>query len=242
MQQQIRLLVELSKLDSEVHEVTSEAERLPAKLAPLLKDIDKLEALLTMQRNQIAENELWVKSQEASIKEEQSSLAGAKTKLQASRNGKDYNAASREIENKRRSVGEREAELLKVFDTLEKRRADLATHDAEIAELKEQAQKDLAEIQVKVEELQKQANEKSAGREELVAKIDKSVLNRYDRVRKKHGNKAVVEALDGACMGCHVALLPQLYNELARAESIECCPRCKRIVFRPEAMALANDE
>ena len=40
---------------------------------------------------------------------------------------------------------------------------------------------------------------------------------------------AVAPVVKGVCQGCHMALPPQLANVLARMESIQTCPRCRRV-------------
>src|ERR1041384_7523426 len=48
------------------------------------------------------------------IDREREALRQAQTKFQASKNTKEFNASSREVENKRKAIGDRETELKKV--------------------------------------------------------------------------------------------------------------------------------
>ena len=41
----------------------------------------------------------------------------------------------------------------------------------------------------------------------------------------------VVEARGGICLGCHINLPPQMFNELQRYREVRQCPSCHRIVF-----------
>ena len=125
---------------------------------------------------------------------------------------------------------------MKVLETLEKKREQLNVHDAEVSELKKQVKEDFEKIKIQAEEFEKTAKEKSVGREKLVVQLEKDVLTKYDQVKRKKPNNAVVAALDGACGGCNMKLPPQLFNQLASAKSLEVCPRCQRIVYRPEVV------
>jgi len=53
----------------------------------------------------------------------------------------------------------------------------------------------------------------------------------------------VVEVRNGTCLGCHMNLPPQFFNELQRARDIRLCPNCHRILFwRPERVESSEPE
>jgi predicted CXXCH cytochrome family protein len=60
-------------------------------------------------------------------------------------------------------------------------------------------------------------------------------MKRYERTLVKRGT-ALAPVLKGVCQGCHMAVPPQLNNILARMDSVEICPRCHRILYRPDAL------
>ena len=68
------------------------------------------------------------------------------------------------------------------------------------------------------------------GRDDLVAKVPKSVVKRYERLRGGLPN-AVIIISDGTCGACRMALPPQLTIELQRANELHQCPHCRRIII-----------
>ena len=62
----------------------------------------------------LASTEKWKGDQEEFIKREEDAVRQARAKLQQSRNTRDYGAANREVENKRKSVSEREDEVVRI--------------------------------------------------------------------------------------------------------------------------------
>jgi len=70
-----------------------------------------------------------------------------------------------------------------------------------------------------------------ARRGQLVGKVPAGLLRRYDSIREKRLGVGLVPAAEGGCSGCNMKLPPQLYNILQRADTIEQCPSCQRIVF-----------
>ena len=43
--------------------------------------------------------------------------------------------------------------------------------------------------------------------------------------------KALAPARNSICMGCHMNIPPQTYNELQRFDSLKLCPFCNRILY-----------
>lgn len=230
---QLMYLLELQTIDTKVKELEAARQALPIKTEPLRRDLAKLEGMLGGERQKLAETETWKKQQAELLAREQEALRSAKSKLQGSKTGKEYNAASREVENKRKSIQDREAELKKVSEALSSGGSVIGERDAAIGQLREQLAAEEALIANKVEDLARQIAETAAGRAELRAKIDKSWLKTYDTLAGKRGY-AVAPVVAGTCQGCQMRIPPQLNNILARMETLEMCPRCGRIIYRKE--------
>lgn len=208
---------------------------LPEKLEADKQNLAKLEALLTQEKARLAETEAWRKEQEQQITVEEEGIRKAKIKLQSAKGSKDYAAANREIENKRRLKAEREEEVLKVLEVLERFRTELAAHEQEVAQLREQVEREATRVTAEVAELEIEIGNSSSGRDELVAQIEPLTLKRYEKTMKQRGT-GIIAVIDGVCQGCHMSVPPQLNNVLARFDTIETCPRCHRILYRQELM------
>src|SRR5262245_64290687 len=72
--------------------------------------------MIDVERAKLTETEAWRKSQQEMLDRERDALKLAQNKLQASKNSKEFGAASREVENKRKSISDRESELKKVSE------------------------------------------------------------------------------------------------------------------------------
>lgn len=235
MKDQLRLLRELQAIDSRVTEVRKSIDALPARLEPAKQDLARLEAMLTQERTQLAETEKWRVEQEELIKREEEAVRQAKAKLQQSRNTKDFSAASREVDNKRRMISEREDELVKVIDAMEATRARLTQREADVAALREKVSSEEAEVAVKVAELRQEMASAESGRGAIASQVPRDLLRRYEMVQKRRG-LALAPVVDGICKGCFMALPPQLSNIIARCTSLESCPSCQRLLYRPDLM------
>jgi len=235
VREQLVHLLQLQTSDVKVRELEQAATQLPARLDPLRRDLAKLQTMLDGERAKLSETETWRKNQQDLLDREREALKLAQSKLQQTKNTKEYSAATREVENKRKSISDRETELKKVAETANTSTTQLTTRDKDVESVRkeltdsEAAQADqLADIHAK---LAAATTERDAAR----AQVDKQWLKTYDSLVGKKGY-AVAPVVKGVCQGCHMTLPPQLNNILARMESIETCPRCARLVYRKELL------
>lgn len=233
MREQLLNLLRLQTCDVKVRELETAAKLLPAKLDPLRRDLAKLQGMLDAERGKLTETETWRKTQQESIDREREQLKAAQSKLQQSKNSKEFNAASREVENKRKAIQDREAELKKVSETIAQSNAQLATRDADVQKLRDELAASEAGMADQVNAINTQLAEAVTARDAARAQVDKQWARTYDTLSAKRGY-AVAPVIKGVCQGCHMALPPQLNNILARMESIETCPRCGRLVYRKD--------
>lgn len=235
MREQLLNLLELQTCDVKVRELETAAKQLPAKLDPLRRDLAKLQGMIDGERAKLAETEAWRKSQQELLDREREALKSAQSKLQASKNTKEFNAANREVDNKRKSISDREAELKKVAEASATQNTQLQARDADVQKLRDELTSSEAAMADQVAALQSQLEEAKTARDSARAKVDKQWVKTYDTLSAKRGY-AVAPVIKGVCQGCHMALPPQLNNILARMESIETCPRCGRLVYRKDML------
>lgn len=235
MREQLVLLLQLQTADVKVRELDAAAKQLPAKLDPLRRDLAKLQGMLDVERAKLDETEAWRKGQQDTIDRERDALKQAQGKLQASKNSKEFNAASREVENKRKAIGDREGEVKKVSEATKASLEQLASREADVGKLRDELTASEAAMADQVAQIQRELAEAKSERDAARAHVEKKWLSIYDSLAAKRGY-AVAPVIKGVCQGCHMALPPQLNNILARMESIEMCPRCGRLVYRKELL------
>ena len=233
MKDQLLYLQQLQDIDIKTKEIRESIEAVPAQLDPAKKDLAMLEGMLEAERAKLAETESWRAEQEEIVTRDQEALRNAKAKLAEAKNARDFGAASREIDNKKRAIHDREQEVLKLYEALEVGTAKLETHETDVAKLRTHVDGEQAKFTDVLAELESRAIEAQNGREAIVEKINADLLKRYDNVRHRRGN-AVVAVKNGVCQGCHMSLAPQLAIQVQRAESIHSCRQCKRLLYAPE--------
>ncbi|MEJ7603190.1 MAG: C4-type zinc ribbon domain-containing protein [Kofleriaceae bacterium] len=235
VREQLVFLLQLQQSDVKVRELDAAVIQLPAKLDPLRRDLLKLQGMLDGERAKLTETDAWRKTQQDQIDSERTSFKMAQQKLQASKNSKEFNAASREVENKKKSISDREGELKKVSEASSTGATQLASRDKDVDGLRNELTSSEAAMADQLNALIAQHAEAKTVRDAARGQVEKQWLKIYDTLAAKRGY-AVAPVIKGVCQGCHMALPPQLNNILARMESIETCPRCGRLVYRKELL------
>lgn len=240
MREQLKLLEDLQLVDAKLHETEQALSSLPEKLQSLKKDVGSVEKMLEAERQQLAEVQKYKAEKEQSAKSEQDRMNKSKSKLSTVKSSKEYMAIQREIEVNRKNLGERDEEMLKLMEAVEKFQQSITTHESELKVLKDHVDAEERETQEKMAELEKIYEVQRRDRNKMAEAIRKDVYAKYDAIRKRRGN-AVVPVKDGVCTGCHMQVPPQLFNILQVGDSIEYCPACKRIIFFEHPPALPTE-
>jgi uncharacterized protein len=235
VREQLVLLLQLQQSDAKVRELETATTQLPARLDPLRRDLAKLQGMLDAERDKLNETNAWRKSQQDFIDREREALKIAQNKFQASKNTKEFNAASREVENKRKAIADREVELRKVNEATVQSTAQLESRGKDVDALRTELANSEAAMAGQLDGLKAALAEAVGTRDAARAQVELQWLKIYDTVAAKRGY-AVAPVVKGVCQGCHMALPPQLSNVLARMESIQTCPRCGRLIYRKELL------
>src|SRR5206468_2630659 len=99
-------------------------------------------------------------------------LRQAKGKLGGSKTGKEFNAATREVDFKRKAIAEREAELKKIVDVLSTTSTSAGAHDKDVEDLRTHIASEQGTVEARVHELEAEIAAVSVGRAELRAMIE----------------------------------------------------------------------
>jgi predicted nucleic acid-binding Zn-ribbon protein len=78
---------------------------------------------------------------------------------------------------------------------------------------------------------EEEISELNRKRKELGSRVESTLLRQYEFLRDRLKGMAVAEVREATCLGCHMLLPPQLYNELHRQDRIITCPSCLRILY-----------
>jgi predicted nucleic acid-binding Zn-ribbon protein len=230
LKEQLRLLEDLQRHDARLQEYEQALKALPEKLASLKADLAKVEALLAKERQDLADTEKFKSEQQSNLKSDQASMDKSKVKLSAVKTGKEHMAAQREIEANKKSSAEREGEIARIGDAIDNQRKKIEAHEGDLKQLRDVVAKEEAATNARMDEIKAKIAADKVERDEAASKIDGPLMKRYGAIKMRRG-LAIVPVVSGTCKGCHMSIPPQLFIQLQRANTIETCPTCNRLIY-----------
>jgi len=237
----IEKLAALQEIDCRLREKTELAESLE-------REIGELENQITAQRErtQLAQSERDAdearrREIETQIRDEEAKMKDRRMRLNRVRNEKELQALRREIEVGKEANQQAEEELLRIFESLDLKNTAAQEAEKLLQELEQTNVANIAERRVRVVQLKAEVEGERDARARMAAALDRNLRLKYEQIFKRRGGTAVVEVRNGTCLGCHMNLPPQFFNELQRTREVRLCPSCHRILFwRPERLDQAE--
>ncbi|MBI4405291.1 MAG: hypothetical protein HY537_14100, partial [Deltaproteobacteria bacterium] len=89
----------------------------------------------------------------------------------------------------------------------------------------------ISQLEVDGKKLLTQREELIGKRDVVVKGLDSEVATLYRRLTSRLKGVAVVEVESGTCLGCHMRIRPQMYNEVIGYQAIHRCPNCGKIMI-----------
>jgi predicted nucleic acid-binding Zn-ribbon protein len=234
LEEQIKLLVEAQGLDSHILRLERELESIPERLKEMdeelraksaeLKKIEEAVKALLLKRK---EKEGELETKEAAIKKYQAQLYQIKT-------NKEYTALQEEINRIKADNSVIEEDVIRILDQIDsenlkvaKEKEALKAEESEMAAEKKRLDEEAGRIKEELAKLKAQ-------RAEHVAKIDKTILSKYEKILKSKDGLAVVPVSGDSCQGCFRIMPPQVINEIRMKTDLIFCENCTRILYIEE--------
>ncbi|NJC87237.1 MAG: hypothetical protein FIB02_01700 [Desulfuromonas sp.] len=229
--EQLQVLKALQALDQERRELILQRQQLDEEQGRLQVEVDRIKAMVdsltgTIETRQEERRELLGK-----LEHERGLAARAEGRLPQIKTQREYLAVLKEVDAAKKQIKELNDQVAAKDRELEALTADKGEKDAELATLSEQTAARQAEIASVVAGLDAGLADHGRQRDSLTGKLPVTLRKRYDMLLERRNGIAVVEARDGACLGCHMHLPPQLFNRLYVAKEVQSCPHCSRLLY-----------
>ncbi|MFA5832792.1 MAG: C4-type zinc ribbon domain-containing protein [Bacteroidota bacterium] len=239
MEETLRLLYLLQKVDSNLDDVEELKGDLPETVRDLKKEIAELTEKADSKQKFIDNFVASRNKADNDIKDFEEKLKKYKEQQYQVRNNKEYDAITKEIDFAEESV----KTLGKQFEDFENHmsiaKGELEEYQNSLNELNETLKEKADELAVVSKETEEEELKYNHEREKIVARLNKDILGRYDKIRSGRG-KAVSTIRKQSCSGCGNRVPPQHVMEIRRNDKIYLCQHCGRIVVSDELAHTAN--
>ncbi|GAC1570869.1 MAG: zinc ribbon domain-containing protein [Polyangiales bacterium] len=227
---QFEVLRELVVADEEIRKLDLELGKEREALDGIKKELSKVREKIEQERAQydVLEADRGARIQEARVLQQQ--VERSREKLNRTRNEKESNAVTREIEETRKLLRDVEEAVGRRLIELDDLKKNIIDHEEEEAGYTARIGETEGAVSAKLREVEMERGEKAGVRSEIAKKMPGLTLRKYDQVRAKR-NSGAARLEQGRCKACNMSIPPQLAQRIMRADVLEQCPSCNRFLF-----------
>ena len=231
---ELKSIIELQQVDNTIAELSAQIDTLPTQVQTLESQLHEFIHRLEERKQRLSNNQKERKDLEGDIKEIQARISKHRDQLYQVKTNDQYKAMLHEISGEEANIRKLEDQILEKMMEADELQGPIREAESHLAEEKARVAGETARLkslqQADIDERDKQQKRRA----ELAADLSENLLHTYERVRSGRGGVAVAVVRNGFCTACHVALRPQLYNEVRSNETLISCESCSRILYYVE--------
>mgnify|MGYP002640940724 FL=1 len=230
MNQHLKQLIELSKVDKEIdafepqiEEANYNYEAALAKTKSIESDIENLTAEIKGEELKRSKNELHLAELSQKLQENSKKSADIKTE-------REMKSLQLEEEIAKEQVTFANEEIERLDRIIGAKKEQTAAAKVTLVELQSKLESVKADVDAKLAVINKERQAVFVAKEKLLSNVNQKGLAFYQKIRRWAKNTTVVPVEDQACMGCHMIINDKIYADVIKAEDITTCPHCGRIL------------
>jgi predicted nucleic acid-binding Zn-ribbon protein len=231
VQKQLQLLRDLQELDTEKKVVEDKRQAGINEQQILKTELDRLQQMVDSLAGEISVLEGEKAELVGAMALEQENVERSEGRLPQIKTQKEYVAVLKEVDTAKKLSKDLQASIDAKDEILQSLTSDKEEKDAELATNSEQADARCAEVDASMVAVNKKLAVMDSQRKAMLEELPKSMRKRYELLMSRRAGLAIVEARNGACLGCHMHLPPQMFNSLFVLDEVQPCPHCSRLLF-----------
>ncbi len=231
MDDQMILLKELQGLDQKLNSIGQDQRKLETEREGIDAEVVRVRDMVVSLEGSISEIEGQRSQLRLALDQEQANVEKSEGRLPEIKTQKEYLAVLKEIDTAKKLNKD-------LTDQVEAKNAEIAALTEEatekkqsLVEMEEQIATRCGEIEEALKSFEKTRQSLTKQRDSQIKPLPRDLQRRYQLLMERRAGVAVVEARNGACLGCNMHLPPQLFNSLFLAQEIKTCPHCSRLLF-----------
>lgn len=231
MEEQLRTLAQMQKLDDKIGALRQLQNELPKELNDILDNVAQAETNLNKTKSELEEINKKLRNLELDIKQHQENIKKYSQQLAEIKTNKEYKALNSEIAYLKEKISELESQELELMDEESEFKKKMEIAKAELEKAKKIQREREDELRKKIESLDGEIDNFRAERNKLAQTLPQSLVNQYAKLIKYKNNCAVAYARNGACGACGFVIRPQVRIEIQQRNKINYCENCGRILM-----------
>jgi predicted nucleic acid-binding Zn-ribbon protein len=231
LNEEIRQLTELQVIDLEIAKFDAEIHAEKAALTKNEKAFNERQTLIEELKEKIEAADAQRRELEAELADELGRIKERQSKMMQVQTNREYQSLLKEIEDGKKSIKEKEEEIVRIMEGSEANAKIMAEQENLIKEEQDALAEERARVEKHATEIEGKKAKIVSKRDSMAKDIKTGVLKKYDMLRTRRKGKAVVAVINGICQGCFMSIPPQHFNDILKGDRMLNCPTCQRILF-----------
>ncbi len=227
----VKVALKIQSLDLRITELKREIAQLPKHIAEIEKQLVAHERRLEVDQAAMAANEKERRKLEGDIKSFEEKTSKLKNQMLQASTNEQYKAFQNEIRFAEESIRKSEDRILELMEESETLAEAVEKAESALKAEKQEVQREAESARERTAADEKELAEKLAERKGLVPELNPKIYDTYERIRKRFGLPVLTEGNSGRCSACNIALRPQFFQDLKRANEPVRCENCWRLLY-----------
>ena len=232
LKQDLELLYELQDYDIKIENIKKRIEGAPAFIEEKKKELEaKKQEADEKKKNFVALNSL-KKEKEAILDTKEKSIGKHSLELNSVKSNDTYKALLLEIEKAKADKSVIEDEILELMDKIDNENKIVKEFESELKAYEQKTASEISEVESSARQLSDEIKKIEEEREQHKNKVNKSILDQYERIREGRNGQGICLVDAESCGGCGMVLRPQLINQAHKCNELVLCDNCSRILLK----------
>lgn len=222
----------LQEMDVAAMRLQAEFDSVPVRKQEAEAALAGSRQALEQARDNVKNRQSAMRQSELDIETLRQQIAKLRTQQFQIKTNSEYRALNLEIEHLEEKIRHGEDDELLVMEEIDGLRGRVAEKEAALKKEQERVDAEVQRLEARRGELEKELRTAGETRSRLAGNVPAQWLAVYERVLANKKDSALVGVDDNAiCGGCHMKLPPQVLHDVRRAETIQHCVFCGRLLF-----------
>ena len=227
----IQCLIDLQNIDSELKEIEDLLGDLPLKVSSLKNDEKSLQTSIEEGKSKILSLDLEIKNYTSNVDLLIHKIDKQKDQLFLVTNNRQYDALQVEIDNLKNEIDSKENKIIELTEEKESAEKKVIDEEKNLDSLSIDLKKRINRLEELMGKNAERKKEFEALKSKKRAKIDKTILQRYDKISEARNGLAVVPIIGTGCGGCGAFVPPQIISEVRAKKNYHNCESCSRFLY-----------
>lgn len=233
IQEQIKILVELQKIDAEIYRLKKELGLQPALQKKIDDEFERKKSGLKALEEAAKAVQMKQKEKEMELQSKEDKIKKLQGQLYQLKSNKEYSAMEFEIKGLKADKSLLEEEILGVLDAADQAKGQCVRQKELLADEEKKAKAESEVLKSRAAELNASLSAYEEKRKAYAPNIDPKRLSQYEKILRSRDGMALVPVRNNSCGGCHMELPPQVVNEIQMQDKWMVCESCARILYWP---------